>query len=257
MANLQKTTKPGFRHKNSCPDGWLHAGAKVPIRLTVQQEEYCRQAINIHRFCYNLAVRTHRFCRRNRVLWPSWQDISKAFNACKREDHPFVTQVAAVVGTGAFRDFGQAVDNWRNPGLRARVPKTKRPSFTGAGSFLAAGSVKEIRYDGKRRIKLPSLGSVKLGCIVPRGICYEANIRRENGRWYICLKLWKAAAAETGTGPQTRRHRHRDHPPGHRLRRSGLREPPGQLPGGEETEEVAAGPGPAAEGIPGLVGSPA
>ena len=106
-------TKPGFRHKNSCPDGWLNAGAKVPIRLTVRQEEYCRQGINIHRFCYNLAVRTHRFCRRNRLLWPSWMDISKAFNACKREDYPFVTEVAAVVATGAFRGFGRAVDNIR------------------------------------------------------------------------------------------------------------------------------------------------
>ena len=80
-------------------------------------------------------------------------DISKAFNAGKREDHPFVTQVAAVVATGAFRDFGQAVDNWRNPGLRARAPRTKRPAFTGAGSFLAAGSVKEVRYDGKRGVR--------------------------------------------------------------------------------------------------------
>ena len=191
MANLQKTTAPKFRRKNSCPDGWLHAGAKVPIRLTVRQEEYCRQAIDIHRFCYNLAVLTHRFCRRNRLLWPSWMDISKAFNACKREDYPFVTQVAAVVATGAFRDFGQAVDNWRNPELRARVPKTKRPAFAGTGSFLAAGSMKEVRYDGKRRVKLPCLGSVKLACTLPRGICYEASIRRENGRWYICLKLWR------------------------------------------------------------------
>ena len=192
MANLQKTTAPKFRRKNSCPDGWLNAGAKVPIRLTVRQEEYCRQAINIHRFCYNLAVRTHRFCRRNRLLWPSWMDISKAFNACKREDYPFVTQVAAVVATGAFRDFGQAVDNWRNPSLRARAPRTKRRTLMpGTGSFLAAGSMKEIRYDGKRRVKLPCLGSVKLACTLPRGICYEASIRRENGRWYICLKLWK------------------------------------------------------------------
>ena len=83
------------------------------------------------------------------------------------------------------------MDNWRNPNLRARVPKTKRPAFTGTGSFLAAGSVKEIRYDGKRRVKLPCLGSVKPACTLPKGICYEANIRRENGRWYICLKLWK------------------------------------------------------------------
>ena len=70
------TTAPKFRHKNSCPDGWLHAGAKAPIRLTVRQEEYCPQAIDVHRFCYNLAVRTHRFCRRNRLPWPRVVSLS-------------------------------------------------------------------------------------------------------------------------------------------------------------------------------------
>ena len=114
MTHLPETTSASkFRRKNSCPNRWLNAGAKVPIHLTVRQEEYCRQAVHIHRFCYNLAVRAHRFCRSNRLSWPSWMDISKAFNAGKREDHPFVTQVAAVVATGAFRDFGQALDNKR------------------------------------------------------------------------------------------------------------------------------------------------
>ena len=212
MTSLQKTTASRSRHKNSCPEGWLNAGGKVPIHLTVRQEKYCRQAIDVHRFCYNLAVRTHRFCRRNRLLWPSWQDISKAFNACKREDNPFATRVAAIVATGAFRDFGQAVDNWRNPALKARVPRTKRRTLTGAGSFLAAGSMKEMRYDGKRRMKLPCLSSVKLACTLPKGICYEASIRRENGRWYICLKLWmppepkperasKPGGIDTGVNP--------------------------------------------------------
>ena len=97
MTNPPETTAPRSRRKNSCPDGWLNAGAKVPIQLTVRQEEYCRQAVDIHRFCYNLAVRTHRFCRSNRLPWPSWMDISKAFNAGKREDYPFVTQGAAIV----------------------------------------------------------------------------------------------------------------------------------------------------------------
>ena len=40
-------------------------------------------------------------------------------------------------------------------------------------------------------MKLPCLGSVKLGCTLPKGICYEASIRRENGRWCLSLKLWK------------------------------------------------------------------
>ena len=257
MANLQKTTAPKSRRKNSCPDGWLNAGAKVPIHLTVRQENYCRDAIDIHRFCYNLAVRTHRFCRRNRLLWPSWQDISKAFNASKREDYPFVTQVAAVVATGAFRDFGQAVDNWRNPELRARVPKTKRPAFAGTGSFLAAGSMKEVRYDGKRRVKLPCLGSVKLTSTLPRGICYEANIGRGKRPVVHLPEAMEAAGAQTGTGQQTRRHRHRHQPIGHRLRRADLPESQGVLRSAEETPQVAAGPGPAAEGLRWLVGSPA
>ena len=224
--------------------------------MTVRQEEYCRQAIDIHRFCYNLAVRTHRFCRRNRLFWPRWMDISKAFNACKREDYPFVTRVAAVVATGAFRDFGRAVDNWRNPSLRARAPRTKRRAFTGTGSFLAAGSMKEIRYDGKRRVKLPCLGSVKLACTLPRGICYEASIRRENGRWYICLKLWrlpkpKPERADRPGGIDTG-----INPLGTDSDGQTYRNPKASYEVQKKPPKVAAGPGPAAEGIPGAGGKP-
>ena len=183
-------------------------------------------------------------------------DISKAFNACKREDYPFVTQVAAVVATGAFRDFGRAVDNWRNPRLRARAPRTKRRAFTGTGSFLAAGSMKEIRYDGKRRVKLPCLGSVKLACTLPRGICYEASIRRENGRWYICLKLWKPPEPKPERSRQARRHRHRHQPPGHRLRRADLPESQSILRSAEETSEGGSGPRPGGRRDPGAGGKP-
>ena len=77
--------------KSSRPEGWLPAGVKVPIRLTVKQEAYCRRAQGVRRFCYNLAVATHRFHRSNQMPWPSWQGINKAFNACKAEDYPFVT----------------------------------------------------------------------------------------------------------------------------------------------------------------------
>ena len=69
-------------------------------------------------------------------------------------------------------------------------------------------------------MKLPCLGSVKLGCTLPRGICYEASIRRENGRWYICLKLWRPPEPKPERAPD----RHGHQPPGHRLRRSGLPE---------------------------------
>ena len=93
----------------------MPAGYSVPLRLTVRQERYCRRAIGITRFIYNLCVATHRFCRTNRLPWPSWQDLYKAFNAAKREDYPFVTEVASRVQEGAFMDFGAALRNWRDP----------------------------------------------------------------------------------------------------------------------------------------------
>ena len=88
---VKRNITPRAERKSSCPDGWTEAGARVPIRLTVKQVQYCNRAMGISRFCYNLAVSTHRFHRVNRLRWPSWQDIYKAFNACKHEDYPFVT----------------------------------------------------------------------------------------------------------------------------------------------------------------------
>ena len=37
-------------------------------------------------------------------------------------------------------------------------------------------------------VQQPSL--VKLACTLPKGIHHAAHIPRENGRWYLCLKLW-------------------------------------------------------------------
>ena len=107
----------------------MPAGYAVPLRLTVRQERYCRRAIGITRFIYNLCVATHRFCRTNRLPWPSWQDLYKGFNACKREDYPFVTEVASRVQEGAFMDFGAAVKNWRDPAIR----QGRRVSERGTG----------------------------------------------------------------------------------------------------------------------------
>ena len=181
--------------KSSCPDGWMPAGYSVPIRLTVRQETYCRRAIGVNRFVYNLCVATHRFCRTNRMPWPSWQDISKAFNACKHEDYPFATEVASRVAEGAFMDFGTAVKNWRDSGHRAGAPRFRKKSRTGAGSFMAASGVVQIRTDGKRRVRLPRIGSVKLAHTLPEGIPYEAHIKRQYGRWYLSVKYWKASVA--------------------------------------------------------------
>ena len=159
------------------------------MSLTVKQQIYCRRAVGISRFIHNLCVATHRFHRNNRMKWPSWQDLSKAFNACKREEYPFVQEVSYRVTEGAFRDFGTSIKNWRDPKHKAGPPRFHKKRLTGTGSFRAAAGVETIKYNGKRRIQLPGLGSIKLDHTLPEGII-EAHIKFINRQWMLSINYW-------------------------------------------------------------------
>ena len=177
--------------QSSKPVAYRDAGYVVPIRLTARQLAYSRRALGISRFIYNLCVATHAFCRINRLQWPSWQDLNQAVNDTKRHDFPFLKAVSHRVTDGAIRDFGNALANWRNPDIKARRPAFKKKRLTSSGSFRAAGAKREIRYDGKRRIRLPHLGSVKLAHTLPQGIYHEARISLQNGQWLLSINYWK------------------------------------------------------------------
>ena len=139
-------------------------------------------------------------------------DIYKEFNSIKRDEYLFTTEVSSRVAEGAFMDFGKALSNWRNKELRARAPRFKRKKTTGAGSFRAASGVREITYNGKRRIQLPRLDSVKLGCTLPRSIPHEVRIKRKKtGRWTALRRTLEGARlAQTGLpSPEPERDRGR------------------------------------------------
>ena len=67
----------------------------------LKQQAYADEPLAT-RFVYNLCVATHRFCRVNRLPWPLAGPL-KAFNACKREDYPFVTELASRVRLHGLR----------------------------------------------------------------------------------------------------------------------------------------------------------
>ena len=163
----------------------------VPLHLTRKQDAYCRRAVGISRFVYNLCVATHQFCPFNNIKWPSWQDLQKAINQAKADDFPFNTEVSKFVTEGATKNFGNALKNWRDPDHKARKPRFHKKRLTGSGSFLAASGVATIAYNGKRRVKLPCLGSVKLNATLPTGIFHEANISRKNSQWLLSVNYWK------------------------------------------------------------------
>ena len=181
--------------RTTCPNGWLNAGIKVPVHLTVKQERYATRAVGIARAVYNLMVATHQSARAQvHALWPSPMEMEKQFNDLKHQPEfgmQYATEVSKFVAQGACRDFRRAYENWRNPTLNAERPTFKKKNRQGTGSFLAASGVERVKYDGHRRIRLPYLGSVKLKRELPEGIPYEVRIKQENGVWWASVNYWK------------------------------------------------------------------
>ena len=187
--------KTPTKQRTTCPEGWLKAGVKVPVSLTVKQDQYATRAVGIARAVFNLMVATHRSARAQvHGLWPSPMELEKQFNDLKHQPEfgmQYATEVSKFVAQGASRDFRRAYENWRNPELRAAVPTFRKKNIQGTGSFLAASGVDRIRYDGHRRIRLPYLGSVKLRRELPEDRPYEVRIRKENGIWNASVNYWK------------------------------------------------------------------
>ncbi len=104
------------------------------------------------------------------------------------EEFSFIAEVSKFVVEGARDNFRAAMDRWfsgeaSRPGFHAR-------RATGSGSFLAASGVQTIRYDGHRRLRLPYIGSVRLGHGLPDGaVVSKVTIKKLNGRWYASLSL--------------------------------------------------------------------
>ena len=187
--------KTRTKQRTTCPDGWLKAGVKVPVGLTVKQDRYATGAVGIARAVFNLMVATHRSARAQvHGLWPSPMELEKTFNEMKHQPEfgmEYATEVSKFVAQGACRDFRRAHENWRNPELRAAKPSFRKKNLQGTGSFLAASGVDRVKYDGHRRIRLPYLGSVKLKRELPEGRPYEVRIRKENGIWNASVNYWK------------------------------------------------------------------
>ncbi len=102
---------------------------KVPVSLTVKQDQYASRSVSIARAVFNLMVATHRSARAQvHGRWPSPMELEKIFNELKHQPGfgmQYATEVSKFVAQGASRDFRRAYENWRNPELRAAIPTFK------------------------------------------------------------------------------------------------------------------------------------
>ena len=91
--------------RSSCPEDWLKAGIKVPISLTVRQEQYATRAVGIARSVFNLMVATHQMARaQGHGYWPNPMELEKTFNELKYQPEfgmRYATEVSKFVAQGA------------------------------------------------------------------------------------------------------------------------------------------------------------
>ena len=184
------------KQPSSCPEGWMPAAVVVQLELTRRQERHARRCAGISRFVYNRLVANDQ-AGRDTGLWLTPHELEKEFNAAKQVNPSlaFITQVSKFVAQGACRNYRNARSRWLNPEIKARRPVFHRKNRTGAGSFLAASGVACIQYDGRRRIRFPHLGSVRMTRSLPEGIPHDVTISKRNGRWYASIACWKPPTA--------------------------------------------------------------
>ena len=140
--------------------------------------------------------------------------MAQTITQMKQQKFLFLAEVSHRVPDGAISNFAKALSKWQDPEDRAQRPRFHRKRLTGTGSFRAAGTTREIHYNGKRRIKLPYLGSVKLNHTLPKGVIHEAHISLRNGQWLLPINYRKPpfpkpepdqriekGAADTGVKP--------------------------------------------------------
>jgi putative transposase len=162
--------------------------ALVPNR---KQETAFRKASGVARHAYNWANAVIVNVLKNRkpeekFKLPSAIDLHKKLVAEVKSENPWYYEVNKNVPQKALADLRQAWD-------RCFKKVSKQPSFKKKGQrdsfYLESGTKAKpmIKNDGKR-IKLPSIGWVRLAETLPVTAVHNCVISRQADRWFVAIK---------------------------------------------------------------------
>ncbi len=114
---------------------------------------------------------------------PTAFTIKKTFNAIKRQEFPWITEVTKCAPEGAFMNLGNAFSNFFRG--RAKYPKFKKKGKH--DSFYLAND--KFRVDGKR-IRIPKLGWVKMRETLRfSGKIQSAVVSWTAGMWFVSISV--------------------------------------------------------------------
>jgi putative transposase len=169
---------------------WVNQAFRFELSPNAAQRRALAQHIGAARFAYNWGLEMAlRALKEGRRL-PSAPELHKAWNAWKRENAPWWTEVSKCAPQEAFRDLEKALKNWK--AKRARFPRFKRKKSLDDNKARLTGIIKV----SSRQVQLPRIGLVKtkeradrlVGLIqAKKARILSATISREADRFYVSL----------------------------------------------------------------------
>jgi len=165
----------------------IYRAHKIELRPNKQQTSYFVNACGVARFAYNWGLgewkQQHALGEK-----PSASKLSKQFNQIKRQEFPFVLDVAKTIAARAFRDLGHAFSNFfrsLKTGQHFGYPRFKRRGKH--DSFYLAND--RIKLDGKR-IRVSKLGWVRMTePLRLQGKIMSAVISRTADKWFCSIRI--------------------------------------------------------------------
>jgi putative transposase len=134
---------------------WVNQAFRFELSPNAAQRRALAQHIGAARFAYNWGLEMALKALEEGRKLPSAPELHKAWNAWKRENAPWWTEVSKCAPQEAFRDLEKALKNWK--AKRARFPRFKRKKSLDDNKARLTGTIKVF----SRHIQLPRLGRVR------------------------------------------------------------------------------------------------
>jgi putative transposase len=163
---------------------------RLELSSNAAQRQALARHIGVARFAYNWGLERCQKALEEGKRLPSAAELHKAWNAWKRENAPWWTEVSKCAPQEAFRDLEKALKNWK--ARRARFPRFKRKKSLNDNKARLTGTIKVF----PRQVQLPRIGRVKskepteklLNLLEEGGAkILSATISREADRFYVSL----------------------------------------------------------------------
>lgn len=155
---------------------------KIKLEPNNFQTTYFKKACGVKRFVYNWGLaewnRQH-----SAGLKPSAFQLKKEFNALKKIEFPFVTEVTKCSAECAFANLDRAFKNFFKKG--AKYPKFKKKGQR--DSFYLSNEQFSLK---EQSVRIPKLGLVKMAeALRFKGKIQSATVSCTAGKWFISISV--------------------------------------------------------------------